>query len=65
MTVGQKYKFFSCSYGDEVADKCFWFRFFGYGLHFKHRDARLLFSERYGYATGKVFFGVRVRVLKP
>lgn len=32
------------------SEKCGWFRIFGIGLIWKHIDAGLRFSERYGYA---------------
>ena len=60
-----KYKVFSCYYGEGVHGKCFWFRIFGYGLYFKHPCGALTFSERYGYTHYKVFFGIKVRALKP
>jgi len=65
MIAGQKYKPFSCDYGEGIEGKCFWFRFFGYGLHFKRHDAGLLFSEREGHAASKVVFRIRVSALKP
>ena len=60
-----KHKAFSYAYGDGLSGKCFWFRFFGYGLHFKHHDDDLLFSERYGYSRYYVIFGIRVKILTP
>ena len=56
---------FTYDYGEGVYGKCLWFRVFGYGLHFKKHDGTLLFSERYRYTPYKVFFGVKVRVLRP
>jgi len=58
-------KLFTYDYGDGVYGKCFWFRVCGYGLHFKKHDGMRLFSERYGYDRYFVFFGIKVRTLKP
>ena len=63
--VEQSHRFFSCAYGEGLNGKCFWFRVFGYGLHFKRHDSELLFSERYGYTPSAVIFGIRVKALKP
>ena len=63
--TGENMKIFCWCYGDGVYGKCLWFRIFGYGLHFKKHDARMLFSERYGYARYYAFCGVRIRLLKP
>jgi hypothetical protein len=58
-------KIFSYDYGDGVSGKCLWFRFFGYGFHFKNHDGTLMFSERYGYTPFLVVFGVTIKLLKP
>lgn len=58
-------KVFSFDCGEGVYGKCFWFRVFGYGLHFKKNNARLLFSEGYEPSRYSVFFGIRVRLLRP
>jgi hypothetical protein len=61
-----KCKFFSYGYGFGVYGKCFWFRLYGYGLHFKkYNKNNLLFSERNGYTPYVVFFGIKVKILKP
>lgn len=43
-----------------------WFRFLGYGLHFKpSSDHQKLFSERYCYTKAFYVGPVRIEVLKP
>ncbi len=65
MVKDMKNKILSWDYGDGVYGKCFWFRFFGYGLHFKKHDGALFFSERYGYSRYFIFFGIKIKTLKP
>jgi len=65
MTMERNYKFFMWDYGDGVMGKCLWFRFCGYGLHFKKHNGAFLFSERYSHPTYKIFFGIKVKALKP
>jgi hypothetical protein len=61
----RKYKFFEFDYGDGVMGKCLWFRIYGYGVHFKKHDGKILFSERYGYMRYFIFWGIKVKFLKP
>ena len=53
-------KLFQCYCGHGVL----WFRFFGYGLHFRRSDGFLLFSERLGYKKYFVFLGIKIKTLK-
>lgn len=69
----KKYKYFMWDYGNGIMGKCLWFRLCGYGLHFKKYNGMILFSERYGdtdirlygYTAYKIFFRVKIKVLKP
>lgn len=48
------------------SDGCFWFRLFGYGLHFKDvRKHSLLFSERNGYVRRVQIGNWSIKILKP
>lgn len=44
-----------------------WARLFGswYGIHWKHRDNMLMYSERCGKTKSVVLFNYRFRILKP
>jgi hypothetical protein len=47
-------------------ERTFWFKVFGYGLHFKPSRGHVpLFSERYGYRKAFYFGPLRVMVLTP
>lgn len=48
------------------SDGYLWFRFFGYGLHFKNTSKHyLLFGEREGYVKRVQIGNWSIRILKP
>ncbi len=49
------------------SNKTGWFRLFKYryGIHWKHSNNRLTFSERYGHKKYWVLFGFRFKILYP